>query len=117
MILMYASLAFAQDTTNAGMLKDLIGMYEMVVGIFLPLLVSVFVREQWQKSTKLWVSFCFVLAASAGYIFYTGQFDLANVGATVLKIFGVSVTTYKLFWLPSGVTNSLEFGVGITNKQ
>lgn len=98
-------------------MDDLFGMYEIVVGILLPLLISVFVRQEWPKSTKTWVSFGFVVLASAGYIFYTGQFALGNMGATVLKIFFVSVTTYKLFWLPSGVTNGLEFGVGLTNKK
>ena len=97
-------------------MEDIIGTYEMVVGIFLPLITSLFVREQWPKHVKLWVAFGFVILASAGYIFYSGQWDLTNIGATVLKIFAVSVTTYKLFWLPSGVTDGLESGVGLTNK-
>lgn len=113
LVLMFVSLARAQE---GGETKDLIGMYEMIAGIFLPLIISLFVREQWTKERKLWVSLLFVALASAGYIFYTGQWDVSDIGGTVLKIFFISVTTYKLFWLPSGVTNGLEIGVGLTNK-
>ncbi len=113
LVLAIVSLARAQEGGDG---KDLIGMYEIVVGVFLPLVISLFVREQWTKERKLWISLLFVVLASAGYIFYTGQFDLQNIGGTVLKIFFISITTYKLFWLPSGVTNGLEVGVGLTNK-
>lgn len=111
---MLVGLAFAQEGETS--IKDVIGLYEMIVGIFLPLIISVFVREQWTKERKLWISLGFVILASAGYVFYSGEFDLVNIGGTVLKIFGISVTTYKLFWLPSGVTNGLEMGSGLTNK-
>lgn len=97
-------------------IKDLIGTYEMVAGIFLPLLISTVVREQWSKPIKLWVSFLFVLAASVGYTFYSGEWSVVDLGGTILKVFATTVTTYKLFWLPSGITNSIEHGVGLTNK-
>lgn len=114
LVLTMISLARAQEGNGD---EDLLGMYEIVVGIFLPLVISLFIREQWTKERKLWVSLLFVVLASAGYILYTGQFDMSNIGATILKIFFISVTTYKLFWLPSGVTNGLEMGVGLTNKE
>ncbi len=95
---------------------DLLNDYELVAGIFLPLLISILVREQWSKSTKTWVSLVIVLAASAGYVFYSGDWNVKDIGGTILKIFVIAVTTYKLFWKPSGVTDSLEFGVGLRNK-
>ena len=113
-LFVFVSLVFAQD--EAPKITDYIGMYEIVAGVFLPLLVSVFVREQWTKEKKTLVAFLFVLLASAGYIFYSGEWSLTDIGGTILKILLTTVTTYKLFWNPSGITNGLEMGVGLTNK-
>jgi hypothetical protein len=97
-------------------MKDLISGYEMVVGVFLPLLISVFIKESWDRPKKIGMSFLFVLLASIGSIFYSGELDLGKFGETVLKILILTVTTYKGFWSATGVTDIIEKKVGLTGK-
>lgn len=91
--------------------------YEVVVGVFLPLLVSVFVKESWSRQVKIGVGFLFVLLASIGNVFYSGLWNLADWGGTLLKILILTVTVYKGFWAATGVTDTIEKNIGLKDKK
>jgi hypothetical protein len=97
-------------------MTNIINEYEVVVGVFLPLLASVFIKESWSREVKIGVSFLFVLLASIGNVFYSGQWNLADWGGTLLKILVLSVTTYKGFWSATGVTDYIEKNIGMKDK-
>jgi hypothetical protein len=89
-------------------MQDLLSGYELVAGTFLPLLIAVFIREEWKKELKIIVSFLFVLAASVGHLFYSGEWGLQNLSTSVLAILVLTITTYKGFWLGTGITGYIE---------
>jgi hypothetical protein len=72
------------------------------------MLIALFIKETWDAKKKVWMSMLFVLLASIGHLFYSGEFDLTNLPETFLKIFGLAVITYKGFWNPSGAINLAE---------
>jgi len=94
-------------------MQNLISEYEVVVGVLLPLLISIFIKESWGRTRKIGVSFIFVFLASIGNVFYSGDWNLANFGTTILKILVLSVTTYKGFWSATGLTDTIEKKVGL----
>ena len=98
-------------------MESLISEYEVVVGIFLPLLIAVFVKEAWDKKLKVLISFLFVVAAAIGHAFYSGLWGAGALSGSVLKILVLTVTTYKGFWLATGVTDLIEKKVGATDKS
>jgi len=98
-------------------MENLISEYEIVVGIFLPLLIAVFVKEAWDKKLKVLVSFLFVVAAAIGHAFYSGLWGAGALSGSVLKILVLTVTTYKGFWISTGVTDFIEKKVGATDKS
>jgi len=88
--------------------EKLIDLYQVVVGVLLPMLIALFIKKTWDTKKKVWISMLFVMLASIGHLFYSGDFDLTNLPVTFLKIFGLTVITYKGFWNPSGAINSAE---------
>ena len=95
---------------------DLFSMYELVVGILLPLLISIIVAPDWNTTTKGLVSFGLVLLAAVGHLFFLEGFQLGEIPATVLKILVLTVTTYAGFWKPTGLKETIEKKIGTKSK-
>jgi VIT1/CCC1 family predicted Fe2+/Mn2+ transporter len=97
-------------------MDQLITNYELIVGVFLPLLIAFFVREEWSKKKKTAVSFGFVFLAAIGHVFYSGALDFADLGRSILAILVLTVTIYKGFWNFTGATDAIEKNLGLVNK-
>jgi hypothetical protein len=82
-----------------------------LVGVGLPLIISVIIKPDWSKAAKFWTAFVFVIMASFGDIYFSGQFVLADIGGTMLKMLFIAFTSYKVFWHPSGITDKIEKNV------
>jgi hypothetical protein len=91
----------------------IIDTYTVVVGIFLPLIISTVIKEGWSTKKKGWISFIFVFAAALGHLFFVGEFDVINLPLTLVKILSLTVVTYKGFWNPTGIINGIETNIGI----
>jgi len=94
-----------------------IDMYITVVGLILPLWISIIVSPDWTKQTKGLVSFGLVFVAAAGHLFFMGDFNLANFPGTLLKILFLSTGSYLSFWRPTGIKGVVEKKLGMKAKN
>ncbi len=81
----------------------------LVVGALLPMLISVVVRSAWPGWLKGAVAVGSSIVAGAVTAWATGQLSSAQgLMQTVVIIFGASMTTYKMFWQPTGIGPAVE---------
>jgi hypothetical protein len=83
-------------------------MWQLIVGIMLPLLIAVVIKPDWPKLRKYWVAFAMCVAASIGDVWFSGHFVLADLGGTLLKVVFLCFTSYLTFWKPSGIAEGVE---------
>ena len=91
-------------------------MYQSVVGLLLPLLISFAVSPTWPAKAKVGVSFVLVLVAATGHVFFMGAFVMEDLPGTILKILFLSTGSYLVFWRPAGIAEKVERSVGIHGK-
>ena len=93
-----------------------IDMYTAVVGLLLPLLISIILSPDWTSKFKIWVVFLVVFLAAAGHLFFIGGFVLADFPGTLLKILFLTTGSYLSFWRPTGIGDAVEKNIGIKPK-
>lgn len=86
-------------------------MYQAVVGFFLPALIAVVNRCAWGQTTKYAVSFAIVCVAAAGHLVFAGEWNMADIPGSVLKMLFMTVGSYLIFWRPSGISDKIEQGI------
>jgi VIT1/CCC1 family predicted Fe2+/Mn2+ transporter len=96
-------------------MNEIITQYELVVGVFLPLLIAFFIKEDWSAKTKVTISFAFVLLAAIGQMVVMQSWDPENLGRSILTILVLTITTYKGFWPLTGLTSLVEKKAGLTS--
>jgi hypothetical protein len=92
-------------------------MFEAIVGVFLPLIIAFFSKQSWSASVKTFAAFAAVFVVSIGHTFFIGELTFTDAGATFLKIFFLTITTYYGFWKPSGIAPNIEKRVGVKDAK
>ena len=83
-------------------------MWTLIIGILLPLVISIMVKPDWPPLRKYWVAFLLCLGAAFGDVWYSGAFSLVDIGETILKMIFLCFTSYLAFWRPSGIAETVE---------
>jgi hypothetical protein len=94
-------------------MESLINEYTAVVGVILPLLVAYLKNQDWPKGIKMALAVLLTVVASVGHMFYSGNFDMADLGKTFLVMLSISTTTYKWVWQPTKVSDKIETRMGV----
>jgi hypothetical protein len=92
-------------------------MWQIIIGLGLPLVISMIAQPAWSKAAKFWVSFALVCGAAFGDIYFSGALVLTDLGATFLKILFLAFTSYKVFWHPSGIAEGVERTINSGTKR
>jgi hypothetical protein len=82
--------------------------WALVVGFFLPLILSVVQKSYWPSPLKAMVCLCGCAVAACGTLYFQHRLTLENLPASLLSILAATVVFYKLYWHPSGIADSIE---------
>jgi len=93
-----------------------------IVGAFLPALVAVVNRSDWQPWLKGVVALGSSVAAGTVTALLSGDFTGASWATSVGIVFGSSQIAYQTWWKGSGISNKIEdkvdlFAVGMKQAQ
>lgn len=83
-------------------------MWKVIAAVVLPLLLSIIVKQGWSKAVKAVIALIACIAVATGDAFFAGTLSLVNAGKDILVVFFIVVTTYKGFWLPTGIAPKIE---------
>ena len=90
-------------------------MWQMIVAALLPGVVSFLKDHTWQSDViKIAILFGVAIIVSAVELFIAGQFVVADLVATTLKIAFMATASYAWIWKPTGADQKVAktFGVG-----
>ena len=85
-----------------------IDMYQLIVGILLPMAIAAIVQCQYSPRLKALASALCVIVAAGLHLYFMGGWNFADLPGTFLKIGYISGTTYLVFLRPLGVTDWIE---------
>ena len=109
--LVQAASALAQSSADAVAdtpQTDLV-LWSAVVGFVLPPVLAVVIQSGWSKQLQGIAAFLACLVASAGTVWFRGDFgDGADMATAFLLVFTSAIGTYRLYWVPSGITDAIE---------
>ena len=88
-----------------------LSMYTAVVGFFLPALIAVLNRCTWSQTTKYAMSFAVVCVAVIGHLIFAGEWNMADLPGSILKMLFMTIGSYLIFWRPSGISDKIEQNV------
>jgi len=91
--------------------------YQLVIGFFLPVIISTIARPSWPKDLKYWVSFGVVFIVALGDLFFSGKFILTDIPGTILSALAMTIGPYLIFWKPSGLAEGIEKRIGLKDKS
>jgi hypothetical protein len=86
-------------------------MYQQIVGFFLPPLIAVVNRCTWKQTTKYFISFGIVCVAVICHLIFAGQWSMADLPGSILKMLTMTIGSYLIFWRPSGISDKIEQNV------
>ena len=90
--------------------------YQIVIGFFLPVIISTIARPDWPKGLKYWVSFGVVFVVALGEMYFSGNFILTDIPGTILSALTMTIGPYLIFWKPSGLAEGIEKRIGLKDK-
>ena len=94
-----------------------IDQWTLVLGFLMPLLVSVIVQRHWPRGLKAVVAALTCLTAAVIQLALKNELELSNLGTSVLSILALSITFFKGFWGPIGITGLIESATNITKPD
>jgi VIT1/CCC1 family predicted Fe2+/Mn2+ transporter len=78
------------------------------VGIVMPLVVSVVNQAHWKPQAKALVALLVSVLASFVTSWIAGDLNGKSFATSFLIVLGTTLTTYRVFWKPSGISDSVE---------
>jgi hypothetical protein len=88
-------------------------MYVIVVGVFLPLVISIFKDLTWPSWAKKVLLLVFAFLASLGHLYFMEGVTLVDLPMTFLKIGMLMQATYTWVWKPTTADDAIASKVGI----
>jgi hypothetical protein len=83
-------------------------MWGLVVGFFMPILISVVQQPSWSQSVRSVVMFAASAIAGFGTAWFEGRLNGVDITTAILIVMVTTIATYKGFWQPNGVSPKIE---------
>jgi hypothetical protein len=83
-------------------------MYSLLVGFFLPPVMSIVQQSSWPDKVRAVVAFLACLVAGAGVAYFQGDLTGKRFVSAALIVMTVGLATYRNFWKPTGVSPAIE---------
>lgn len=83
-------------------------LWAVIVGFFVPVVLSVINQPTWSSRRKSTVAFIFAVFVGAITAWLQGDLNGRSVVSAILLVLVLSITTYKGFWKPTGVAGAIE---------
>jgi hypothetical protein len=80
----------------------------LVVGFFLPIVLSVVIQTGWPKWVQSVLLFVMSVVVAAGTLYFAGQLDFSNWVSSTLVILVTAIATYHGLWKPTSVSSAIE---------
>lgn len=93
---------------------DLLSHWGIVVGFFLPLLLSLILQRHWSTPTKAYVSFGVILVVSAITAYFEGKFASGNLLGVFFSVLAATTVSFQGLWRPTNIAQNLEAATTIT---
>lgn len=87
-------------------------MWSLLVGFFLPLVISAIQRASWSNPVRALVALGACVVAALGTVWLAGDFNTKDIVSSVLLVLVTALATYKGLWKPTGVSPGIEAHTG-----
>lgn len=94
-----------------------IDMYILVVGVFLPLIISIFKNLAWSDAAKKILFLVFAFVASLIHLYFMEGITWADWPITFLKIGVLMQSVYTWVWKPTGIDEKIAASVGFGSTK
>jgi hypothetical protein len=88
-----------------------IEQWQIIIGFFLPLLLSLIIQSGFSRPVQAILAFIVSLVVTSVTMLIRGDldaFDATNYSAAVLSVFGFSIVFYQGWWKPTGIAPAIE---------
>ena len=90
-----------------------VDMWTLIVGFFTPVIISVIQQPKWSDALRSGVAFLCCIIISVVTLFLNNGVSFSNVTirewvTAVLVILVTSISTYKGWWKPTGISPAIE---------
>lgn len=109
------TLAGEVDTTNE--VLNLVALNGVIAFVSATFVLPIIQQPKWSAKTRSLVTFLYSLLIGALTAWASGDFDPANVAASVLSVFTIAIAAYKGFAQPSGIAGSIENATSGANSR
>lgn len=83
-------------------------MYSLLVGFFLPPVLSIVQQSNWSNQVRAVVAFLACALAGAGVAYFQGDLTGKRFVTGALVVMVTALATYRNFWKPTGVSPAIE---------
>lgn len=106
MVSMMLVLADEINTTNE--LVNLVALNGVIAFISATFVIPLIQQPGWSAKLRSGVTFLYSLIVGGVTAWASGDFDPANVAASVLSVFVIAIASYQGFSKPSGIAPAIE---------
>lgn len=89
-------------------------MWSLIVGFFLPILVSLIKQSKWSKTAKVLLAFALFIVVGFVTAYLSGLLEARTIISSILIIAVVSLTMYQSFYKPTGIDAKVS---SVTDKK
>jgi hypothetical protein len=98
--------------------SETLALWSTIVGFLLPPVMAVVMQARWRPELKGVVVFLACLVAATGTVSLQGQIgDVTALMTSILLIFAGVITTYRLYWRPSGIAPLVERRTPLSERR
>jgi hypothetical protein len=99
-------------------MTDPLVLWSTIVGFVLPPVLAALMQARWRPEVKGVVAFAACLVAATGTVALQGHLGNGTALTTsFLLIFTGAITTYRLYWRPTGIVPLIERATDIGGKS
>lgn len=89
--------------------------WTLVIGFLMPNVVALVNQSHWPAKWKTGIAAFACLTAAVIQLSLKNELDATNLMVSTLSIFALSITFFKGFWRPLGVSDAIEARTDVTD--
>lgn len=83
-------------------------MVALIIGFVSPHLIAILQQQRFKNWQRVGIAVLWSAVAGVGTAFFTGEFTGLSVVSSFLLVLVSTITFYKNFWKPTGITGAIE---------